>query len=141
MFWGTKFGDYGFVENKKSVITVSWLGLLFLNYHQPVTSFSKILGSYGETVTLYPVTENQPTTQYGEGVTIKALVCPARTDEIVYEHGYVSTDYVTVHTFAPIRSHHKLRVRGIDYEVGPVESYSFQGQLLSRRSVCRRLKS
>ncbi|MCW4005363.1 MAG: hypothetical protein NWF04_02000, partial [Candidatus Bathyarchaeota archaeon] len=139
MFWGTKFDDYGFVENKKSVITVSWLGLLFLNYHQPATSFSKILGNYGETVTLYQVTQNQPTTQYGEGIAIKALVCPARTDEIVYEHGYVSTDYVTVHTFAPIRSHHKLRVRGVDYEVGPVESYSFHGQLLSRRSVCRRL--
>jgi hypothetical protein len=70
---------------------------------------------------------------------VKALVSPSRADETVMEPGYVVTDYITVHTFAPIRHHHKLRHRGVDYEVGPVEEYSLQGQLMSRRAVCRRL--
>jgi hypothetical protein len=76
---------------------------------------------------------------YGEGVTIKALVSPSRTDEIAMEPGYIINDYITIHVFAPIRHHYKLRHKGADYEVGPVEEYSLQGQLMSRRAVCRRL--
>ncbi|MFA5364709.1 MAG: hypothetical protein WC325_05950 [Candidatus Bathyarchaeia archaeon] len=139
MFWGTRFNDYTPVENKQSTVTVSWLGLLFLNYHPPITPFTRILRSNGEEVTVYPVTENMQTTNYGEGITINALVAPARTDEIVLEHGYVVNDYVVVHTFAPIRNHYKLRHKGADYEVGPVEGYSFRGQLMFRRATCRRL--
>jgi len=139
MYWGTKFCDYSAVENKKSVVTVSWLSRLFLNYRPPITTFTRILRSHGEDVTLYPVIESKESVAYGVGVTIKALVCPARTDEIVMEQGYVVNDYITVHAFAPIRSHYKLRHKGIDYEVGPVEDYSFRGQLMSRRTVCRRL--
>jgi hypothetical protein len=67
------------------------------------------------------------------------LVSPARADEIMFEPGYIINDYITVHAFAPIRHHQKLRHKGTDYEVGPVESYSFRGQLMSRRAVCRRL--
>jgi hypothetical protein len=139
MFWGTKFSDYTSVENKQSVVTVSWLSMLFLNYRPPITPLTRILRSSGEDVTLYPVTENTNSVSYGEGITIKALVSPARADELVMEQGYVVTDYVSVHTFAPIRHHFKLSYRGIDYEVGPVENYCFRGELLSRRAVCRRL--
>ncbi|MCW4016809.1 MAG: hypothetical protein NWF06_10600 [Candidatus Bathyarchaeota archaeon] len=139
MFWGTKFDDYSAVENKQSVVTVSWLGLLFLNYQAPLTPFTRILRSHGVDVTVYPVVENKQTFSYGEGTTIKALVCPAKSDETVMEPGYVVNDYVTVHTFAPILHHSKLRYNGTDYEVGPVECYSFRGQVLFRRSVCRRL--
>jgi len=139
MFWGTKFGDYSPVENKKSVVTVSWLSLLFLNYSPPITVFTRILRSHGEDVTLYPVIEAGESVSYGEGVAVKALVSPSRADEIVMEQGYSVNDYITVHTFAPIQHHYKLRHRGVDYEVGPVESYSFQGQLVSRRATCRRL--
>jgi hypothetical protein len=139
MFWGTKFGDYSPVENKKSVVTVSWLSLLFLNYSPPITAFTRILRSHGEDVTLYPVIEAGESVSYGEGVAVKALVSPSRADEIVMEQGYIVNDYITVHTFAPIQHHHKLRHRGVDYEVGPVENYSFQGQLVSRRATCRRL--
>jgi hypothetical protein len=141
MFWGAKFGDYSAVENKKSVVTVSWLSLLFLNYSPPITAFTRILRSHGEDVTLYPVVEAEESVSYGEGVTIKALVSPSRTEEIVTEPGYIINDYITVHVFAPIRHHYKIRYRGVDYEVGPVEEYSFQGQLLSRRATCRRLIS
>ncbi|PVX24531.1 MAG: hypothetical protein CW691_07385 [Candidatus Bathyarchaeum sp.] len=141
MFWGTKFNDYGAVENKKSVVTVSWLSLMFLNYQPPITPFTRILRCQGIDVTVYPVVENKQSVNYGEGIKIKALVCPARTDEIIMEQGYIVNDYITVHTFAPILHHNKLRYKGTDYEVGPVEGYSFRGQLMFRRSVCRRLIS
>ena len=141
MYWGAKFSDYSPVENKKSIVTVSWLSILFLNYSPPITVFTRILRSHGEDVTLYPVIEAEESVSYGEGVTIKALVSPSRTDEIIMELGYVVNDYITLHTFVPIRHHYKIRHKGIDYEVGPVEDYSFQGQLMSRRAVCRRLIS
>ena len=141
MFWGTKFGDYSPVENKQSVVTVSWLSLLFLNYSPPITPFTRILRSHGEDVTLYPITEATESTSYGEGVTVKALVSPSRAEEIALEPGYVANDYITVHTFTPILHHYKLRHRGVDYDVGQVETYSFQEQLMSRRAVCRRLIS
>ena len=141
MYWGAKFSDYSPVENKKSTVTVSWLSILFLNYSPPITVLTRILRSHGEDVTLYPVIEAKESVSYGEGVTIKALVSPSRTDEIIMELGYVVNDYITLHTFAPIRHHYKIRHKGIDYEVGPVEDYSFQGQLMSRRAVCRRLIS
>jgi len=141
MYWGAKFSDYSPVENGKSTVTVSWLSRLFLNYRPPITPFTRILRSHGEDVTLYPVIEAEESVSYGEGVTIKALVSPSRTDEIIMEPGYVVNDYITVHAFAPIRHHYKIRHKGINYEVGPVEDYSFQGQLMSRRAVCRRLIS
>lgn len=141
MYWGAKFIDYSPVENKKSTVTVSWLSLLFLNYNPPITPFTRILRSHGENVTLYPVIEAKKSVSYGEGVIIKALVSPSRTDEIIMEPGYIINDYITLHTFAPIRHHYKLRNKGTDYEIGPVEDYSFQGQLMSRRAVCRRLIS
>ena len=141
MFWGTKFCDYTAVENKQSVVTVSWLSMFFLNYRPPITPLTRILRSSGETVTLYPVTENTSSLSFGEGITLKALVSPARADELAMEQGYVVTDYIAVHTFAPLRHHFKLTYRGNDYEVGPVESYCFRGELLSRRAVCRRLIS
>jgi len=94
MYWGAKFSDYSPVENKKSIVTVSWLSILFLNYSPPITVFTRILRSHGEDVTLYPVIEAEESVSYGEGVTIKALVSPSRTDEIIMELGYVVNDYV-----------------------------------------------
>jgi len=139
MYWGVKFQDYSPVENKKATVTVSWLSVLFLKYSPPITSFTRILRSHGEDVTLYPVRQAEESVTYGEGLTIKAMVSPARPDEIVLEPGYVVNDYITVHVFAPIRHHDKIRRKGVDYEVGPVEEFDFQGQLMYRRAVCRRL--
>jgi len=139
MYWGVKFEDYSPVENRKATVTVSWLSLLFLNYSPPITAFTRILRSHGEDLTLYPVRQAEETVSYGEAVTIKALVSLARTDEIVMEPGYVVNDYITIHVFAPIRHHDKIRRKGVDYEVGPVEEFDFQGQLMYRRALCRRL--
>jgi len=139
MYWGVKFQDYSPVENKKATVTVSWLSLLFLNYSPPITPFTRILRAHGEDVTLYPVRQAEESVSYGEGVTIKALVSLARPDEIVMEPGYVVNDYITIHVFAPIRHRDKIRRKGVDYEVGPVEEFDFQGQLMYRRAVCRRL--
>ncbi len=141
MYWGAKIQDYSAVENKKSTVTVSWLSLLFLNYSPPITPFTRILRSHGEDVTMIPVIEAEESVSYGEGATIKALVSPTKTEEIIMEPGYIINDYITIHTFAPIRHHYKIRWKGVDYEIGPVEEYHFQGQLISRRTVCRRLLS
>ena len=32
MFWGVKFTDYSYVEDKQAMATVCWLSLLYLNY-------------------------------------------------------------------------------------------------------------
>jgi hypothetical protein len=48
-------------------------------------------------------------------------------------------DYITIHVFAPICHRDKIQRKGVDYEVGPVEEFDFQGQLMYRRALCRRL--
>jgi hypothetical protein len=139
MYWGVKFSDYSPVENKKATVTVSWLAMLFLKYSPPITPFTRILRSHGEDVTVYPVRQAEESVTYGEGVTIKAMVSPARPDEVILESGYFVNDYIAVHVFAPIRHRDKIQRKGVDYEVGPVEEFDFQGQLMYRRAVCRRL--
>jgi hypothetical protein len=139
MYWGAKFQDYSPVENKKATVTISWLSLLFLNYSPPITPFTRILRAHGEDLTLYPVRQTEESVSYGEDINIKALVSLARPDEIIMEPGYIVNDYITIHVFAPIRHHDKIRRKGVDYEVGPVEEFDFQGQLMYRRAVCRRL--
>jgi hypothetical protein len=139
MFWGVKFKDYSYVENKQATVTVSWLSLLFLKYSAVLIPFTRILRKQGEHVILYSVREAAETKSYMEGVTIKAIVTPTRPDEIILEPGYIVNDYITVHCFAAIRHHDKIERQGIDYEVGPVEEFRFQGKTMYRRAVCRRL--
>jgi hypothetical protein len=139
MFWGVKHTDYSPVENKQAMATVCWLSLLFLYYEDPITRFTQILRSKGENVTLYPVIEASDTVSYGEGIGIKAIVSPARVEEIMPEAGYITTDYLTIHVFAPIRSHDKIRRKGVDYEVTELQEFDFQGDTLYRRAVLRRL--
>jgi len=139
MFWGVKHADYSYVENKKAVATVAWLSQLFLYYEDPMTRFTQILRSRGENVTLFPVQEALDTVSYAEGVDIKALVSPSRVEEILPEAGYIITDYITIHAFAPIRHHDKIRRKGVDYQVTELQEFDFQGDTLYRRAVCRRL--
>jgi len=139
MFWGVKHADYGFVENKKATATVSWLSLLFLNYEDPITRFTQILRSKGENVILFPVREASDNVSYGEGVDIKVLISPARADEILIEPGYIIDDYLTIHVFAPVRHHDKIRRKGVDYDVLDVQEFDFQGEVIYRKAVCRRL--
>jgi len=139
MFWGVKHADYSPVENKQAMATVSWLSLLLLNYEPSTTRFTQILRSRGENVTLYAVREAADQVSYGEGVDIQALVSPARADEVLMEPGYIINDYLTIHVFAPVRHHDKIRRKGVDYEVLDVQEFDFQGETVYRRAVCRRL--
>jgi len=139
MFWGVKHADYSYVENKQAMATVSWLSLLFLNYEDPITRFTQVLRSKGENVILYPVKEASEQVSYGEGVDVKAIVSPARVEEVVIEPGYIINDYLTIHVFAPIRHHDKIRRKGVDYEVLDIQEFDFQGETVYRKAVCRRL--
>jgi len=103
MFWGAKHADYSPVENKQAMATVCWLAQLFTGYEAPVTRFTQILNSKGENLTLYPVTEGGEHVAYGEGITVKAIVLPAKAEETLLEPGYVASEYFTLHVFAPVR--------------------------------------
>lgn len=139
MFWGVKHADYSPVENKKALATVCWLGQLFLNYETPVTRFTQILSSKGETVTLYSVIAAEEQTSYAEAIDIKAIVSPTRSEEILVEPGYVVNDYVTVYTFTPLRHHDKIIRKGEAYEVLSIHNFNFAGEIAYFEASCRRL--
>lgn len=139
MFWGAKFTDYSYEENKQSTATVAWLSLLYLNYEVPITRFTQILRSKGENVILYPVRAAADQVSYGEAVDIQAIVNPARFEETIVEAGYIINDYLTIHVFAPIRHHDKIRRKGVDYEVLGPQEFAFQGDILYRKATLRRL--
>jgi len=139
MFWGVKHSDYSSVENKQAMATVCWLSQLLLYYEDPLTRFTQILRATGENIVLYPVREAGSIAAYGEGVDIKAVVSPARVEEIMIEPGYVTNDYLVIHFFAPLSHHDKIRRKGVDYEVLDIQEFDFQGETLYRKAVCRRL--
>jgi hypothetical protein len=139
MFWGVKHADYSPVENKKAMASVCWLARLFLNYEEPLTRFTQILRSKGETLTLYPIVEAGETVSYGEGIDIKAVVSPTRNDEVLIEPGYVINDYITVYAFAPLRQHDKVRRKGSDYTILGVQAFDWKGETAYFKANCRRL--
>ena len=139
MYWGVKHEDYGFVENKKAMATVCWLALFFLNYEEPTTRFTQILRSNGETLTLYPIKEAAEKTSYGEPVEIQAITTPTRTQEILLEPGYTLEDYITLHTFTPLRLHDKICVKGEDYQVISIQPFHWKNQTAYYKASLRRL--
>lgn len=139
MFWGVKFTDYSYVENKQAMATVCWLSLLYINYSPPLTPFTRILRSKGENVALFSIREATDKVSYGEETTIKAIVSPARVEEVLIEPGYMINDFLTIYVFAPIRHHDKIRRRGVDYEVMDIQEFAFQSDIAYRKAVCRRL--
>lgn len=139
MFWGAKHADYSFVENKQAMATVCWLSQLLLAYEPPVTRFTQILNSKGESLTLHPITEAGDQTCYGEAVDVKAIVLPTKTEELLLEPGYVTSDYLKLHVFAPLRRRDKVRRNGEDYEVVSVQEFMFKGETAFRKASCRRL--
>ena len=139
MNWGPLFTDYSPVTAQKAMANVSWLSLLFLNYQEPLTSFTRIVRSKGEHLLLYPIRQAADTVTYGEPLDILAIVSPTRIDEIFIEPGYLINDYITVYTFAPLRHHDKIRRKGEDYEVLGVQAFDFQGETAYFKSTCRRL--
>jgi len=141
MFWGVKFVDWSPVENKQSIITVSWLGLLLLRYKPVKTLFTPVLNAGGENVTLYSIVQSGETVSYGEGITIKAVVRLALPDEVVIEPGFMVTDFVKVYTLIPIRHHDKIMRNGVYYEVGSPQVFRFKGEPQYCAVLCRRLVS
>jgi hypothetical protein len=141
MFWGAKHADYSFVENKKAMVTVCWLAELFLHYEEPVTQFTKILKSKGETVTLYPVREAAATVTYGEPFDLLSVVSSLKAEQVMIEAGYYLNDYLAFYTFLPVRVHDKIRRQGEDYEIQTVTPFTFVNQRFYFKSVTRRLIS
>jgi len=139
MFWGVKHADYSSVENKQAMATVCWLAQLFLNYQEPMTPFTRFLKARGENVELYPIMEFSEQTSYGEAVDVKAIVSPARAEEVLLEAGYVVNDFLTIYTFTPIRYHDKIRRKGVDYAVLGVQAFDFGGETAYFKANCRRL--
>jgi len=138
MYWGTLFTDYTPSTTQKAMANNSWLALLFLNYQEPTTRFTQILTSKGENILLYPIIQAAESTSYAEPLDIKGIVSPARVEEIIPEAGYIITDYIVIHVFAPVRHRDKIRRKGVDYEVAELQEFDFQGDMIYRRAVCRR---
>jgi hypothetical protein len=139
MFWGAKHADYSYVENKYAMATVCWLAHLFLNYEQPSTPFTRVLGSKGETVQLYPIRQSANITDYGEPLDLKAVVSSLRAEQVLIEAGYYLDDYLAFYTFLPVRVHDKIRRQGEDYEVQTVTPFIFANQRAYFKSTARRL--
>jgi hypothetical protein len=139
MFWGAKHAEYGFVENKQAMATVCWLGQMLLGYEVPVTRFTQILNSKGENVTLRMLTEAGEKTRHGEALPIKAIVVAGKAEEILLEPGYVTSDYLVIHVFVPVRQGDIVSRNGVDYEVVGVQEFTFKDDVAFRKVNCRRL--
>jgi len=139
MNWGPVFTDYSPITEQKAMANVSWLSLLFLNYQEPITSFTRILRSKGEHALLYMIRQAAESVSYSEPLDILAIVSPTRVEEIFIEPGYIVNDYITIYAFSLLRQHDKIRRKGEDYEVLGVQAFDFKDETLFFRSVCRRL--
>jgi hypothetical protein len=139
MFWGVKFSDYSPVESKKSTVTVSWLAHLLLNYSPLTSIFTRILRVHGRPVTLYCRRETNGDVGYSEAAEIMAIVNPAQASETLIQPGYASSDVIRVFTVSNIQHRDKIAFDAEEYEVGPVEEFCFQNQLMYRTAVCKRL--
>jgi hypothetical protein len=138
MFWGAKQADFGFVENKQAMATVCWLSQMLLDYEAPVTRFTQVLNSKGENLTLHMLTEVGEKTSHAEAIDMKAIVLPGKAEEILLEPGYVTSDYLVLHVFVPVRHGDIVRRNGVDYEVLSVQEFMFKGDVALRKATCRR---
>jgi hypothetical protein len=141
MFWGPKHADYTPIENKQSMATVCWLGELFVSYQTPLTPFTRVLRSKGETLTLHQIIQTGEKPAYGESIDLKAIVLPQKTEETLIEPGYITADYLTLHLLAPIRRHDKITRNGLDYEVIAIQDFMLKDEVAFRKATLRRLLS
>lgn len=138
-FWGLKFEDYAPIENEQSTITVSWIGLFLVKYKPAKTTFTKILDALGEKITFYPLIEEGEKSVYGDGIEMEAVIEPLRTEEIVFEAGYMESDQIRVYVYFPLRNRDRIEWKGKIYEAGPIQEYSFKGETVYKAAVCRRV--
>jgi hypothetical protein len=139
MYWGVKHADYAPLVDQQATATVCWLGQFLLSYEAPLTRFTQVLNSKGENLTLYPIATSGENAAYGGAVDFKAVVVPSKLEETLLEPGYITTDYLTLHAFVPLRIHDKVRRGGTDYEILTVQDYRFKGETAYRKVTCRRL--
>ena len=139
MYWGPVFTDYSPITEQKAMTNVTWLAELFLNYEEPLTPFTRILRSKGESVLLYLIRQAANQITYSEPLDILAIVSPTRVDEIFIEPGYLVNDYITIYVFAPLRQHDKIRRKGEEYEVLGIQAFDFQNETAYFKANCRRL--
>ncbi len=139
MFWGPKHATYAPLENKQAMATVCWLGQYLSDYTPPLTRFTQILSGKGENLTLYPLVEAGDKPNYGEAIPIKAIVLPQKTEELFLEAGYVVSDYLALHVFAPLRRHDKVTRNGVDYEVVSIQDFTFRNELFYYKVILRRM--
>ncbi|XHH10475.1 MAG: hypothetical protein ACFCUE_07560 [Candidatus Bathyarchaeia archaeon] len=141
MFWGVKHSDFTYLENTYALVTVCWLGELLLNYEPLVTRFTQILNAKGETLTFQPILQAGENSQYGFSTDFKAIVLPVKVEETLIEPGYLVNDYLTLHTFTPIRRHDKVCRKGVDYEVLTIQDFTFRNQTVFLKANLRRLQN
>jgi len=139
LYWGPVFTDYSPITPQKAMANVTWLARMFLDYVEPLTRFTRILSSKGETVLLYPIRQAVETVSYGEALDISAIVSPVRAEEVLLEAGYFLNDYLAFYTFIPVRNHDKIRRQGEDYELQSVTPFTYENQRIYFKSVGRRL--
>ncbi|MCW4003445.1 MAG: hypothetical protein NWE95_05995 [Candidatus Bathyarchaeota archaeon] len=139
MFWGVNHATYEPVENQQAMATVCWLGQFLLNYEAPLTRFTQILNSKGENLTLYPITQAGERVSYGEGVALKAIVVPTKTEEFLIEPGFLVNDYISLHVFTPLRRYDKITRNGTEYEVTSIQDFTFKDEVIFCKATCRRL--
>jgi len=72
-------------------------------------------------------------------VDLRAIVLPWKAEEILLEPGYVASDYIVIHVFAPIRHGDLIRRNGTDYEVITVQGFTFKNETAYHKATCRRL--
>jgi len=139
LFWGPLFTDYSPITLQKAMANVSWLGRFFLNYEEPVTPFTKILNSKGESVLLYPIRQAVETVSYGEPLDVLAIASLIRAEEVILEAGYLLNDYLAFYTFVPLRVHDKIRRKGEEYEIQSVLAFTYENQTIYFKSIVRSL--
>lgn len=137
--WGPIFLDYSPIIPAKAMANVSWIARMFLNYEEPVSQFTRILKSKGESVLLFPVRQAVQTVDYGEPLDLLAVVSPLKVEQVLIEPGYYLDDYLAFYTFLPVRSHDKIRRQGEDYELQTVTPFTYANQRCYFKSTARRL--
>ncbi len=140
MFWGPRQTDFIPIEDKQAMATVCWVGQMLIGYEHTLTRFTQILGSKGEDLQLYPVTQTGESTGYGSAIDIKAIVLPGKAQEILIEPGYIISDYMVLHAFTPLRRLDKICRDGVYFEVTEIQDFAFKGQTAFRKATCRRLQ-
>ncbi|RLG93068.1 hypothetical protein DRO34_01330 [Candidatus Bathyarchaeota archaeon] len=139
-YWGVKFDDYTPVENKQSTITVSWIARLLLNYRPFFSAFAKILRTYGEEIIIRRRKhKSSGEIVYTDEASALALVRPVKAEDLFIASGHGLGEYVRIYLTIHIAHGDHVVIRGVEYEVQPVQEFRFRDRLMYRTALCRRL--